>query len=141
MTPAKILIVDDDAVLLELFDVAFSTEAIEIVVCASSIAALELLARETFAVVVTDVQMPGLDGEEFCRRAAAACPDTPVVVMTGRAGDDAAVAALRAGARDFFTKPFPIESTQLRLERLVEEHRTRAELRRLRARVAAEDGA
>lgn len=133
MVTAKVLVVDDDETLLELFELALAGPGLEVVGCASTDLALELLAREPFAVVLTDLHMPGLAGHEFCRRVAAAYPDTPVVVMTAHAGAEVAIAALRAGARDCLRKPLQLELTRLRLERLAEEHHTRAELRRLRA--------
>lgn len=128
----RILIVDDDPDLRELLVASFAVYRLDALGCGSAVEALELLKHEDFATVLTDVHMPQLRGDEFCRQATAARPDVPVVVMTAYASLEIAVAALRAGARDFFTKPLHIESTVLRLQRLIEEHRLRTEVRRLR---------
>lgn len=128
----RILIVDDDPDLLEILVAGFAVYGIDAATCSGAAEALARLGEETFATVLTDVHMPGMRGDEFCRLASAAHPELPIVVMTAHANLDTAIAALRAGARDFFNKPLHIESTALRLRRLIEEHALRCEVRRLR---------
>ena len=59
--------------------------------------AARIFCREDFAVVLTDLMMPGMDGIEFCRRLAANRPDVPVIVMTAFGSLETAIAAIRAG--------------------------------------------
>jgi DNA-binding NtrC family response regulator len=68
-------------------------------------------------VVLTDLRMPGVDGLALCRRIVETRPDVPVVVMTAFGSLESAVAAIRAGAYDFVTKPIEADALQLTLER------------------------
>lgn len=91
----------------------------------------EALGREEFDVVLTDLQLPGEDGIELCRRLANQRPDVPVVVVTAFGSMESAVAALRAGAYDFVNKPFDIDVLAHVLERAVRQRRLQEQLRRL----------
>jgi two-component system response regulator HydG len=71
-------------------------------------------------VVLTDLKMPGMDGIRFCSRIVANRPDVPVVVMTAFGSLETAIAAIRAGAYDFVTKPIEMELLALILRRAVE---------------------
>jgi DNA-binding NtrC family response regulator len=128
----SILVVDDDPFIREVLATTFAAHGLRVETCASALEALGLLAHGDHSVVLTDLQMPGMRGEEFCRRVADTYPDLPVVVMTAHASLDTAVEALRAGAYDYFSKPLHIESAALRLQRIVEERHLRAEVKRLR---------
>jgi two-component system response regulator HydG len=103
----------------------------------SAAAAVDLLAAEDFDVVVTDVNMRGLDGIELCKHVVANRPDVPVIVITGFGSMETAIAAIRAGAYDFIPKPVDLNTLQLALERGISHHRLRTEVKRLREAVAA----
>ena len=134
---SRVLIVDDDVSLCELlveglrphgFDCAWETSGSD---------ALERSEREDFDVVVTDLNMKGMNGIELCQRIAETRPDLPAVVITAFGSLDTAVAAIRAGAYDFITKPFDVDAVALSLERAAKHHALRTEVRRLRRAVAA----
>src|SRR5574341_1802220 len=78
----------------------------EVTAAADGEQALAVMARTPVQVVVTDLVMPRLDGLSLLRRVAADYPDVPVIVITAHGTVDSAVAALKAGAFDFITKPF-----------------------------------
>jgi len=96
-----------------------------------------LFAGSDFDAVVTDIRMPGTSGIALCERIAANRPDVPVILITAFGSLDTAVAAMRAGAYDFVTKPFDVDALALRLDRAIERRALRAEVKRLR-RVAAD---
>jgi two-component system response regulator HydG len=96
------------------------------------VAALTRLETEPFDVVVTDLNMPGLSGSELCERIKQTKPNLPVVVVTAFGSIDSAVVAMRAGAYDFVTKPFDVDTIGLVLKRAVENHELRAEVDALR---------
>ncbi len=110
----------------------------------ASLPQFEILARETaeeglasaeadpFDVVLTDLQLPGFDGLELCRRLTDHLPDLPVIVLTAHGRLDTAVAAIRAGAFDFLVKPPALPSLVIALERAVRDRALREEVRRLR---------
>jgi DNA-binding NtrC family response regulator len=85
--------------------------------------------------VLTDINMPGTNGIELCARIATAWPDLPVIVFTSFGTFETAVAAIRAGAYDFITKPVDIEPLVLALERAIRYRELRQEVRRLRLAV------
>jgi two-component system, NtrC family, response regulator AtoC len=80
--------------------------------------ALPKLREKPFALVLTDVRMPGIDGLTLCQKVVGAHPDVPVVVVTGFGSLQTAVAAIRAGAYDCITKPSDLDAaTHRKLER------------------------
>jgi two-component system response regulator HydG len=97
--------------------------------------ALEAILQE-FDIIVTDLNMRGLSGVALCERVTANRPDIPVVVITAFGSLDTAVAAIRAGAYDFVTKPFDTDELALILDRAVQYRTLREEVRRLRRRLA-----
>ncbi|MFL5263828.1 MAG: response regulator [Anaeromyxobacteraceae bacterium] len=117
----RILVVDDRpgvadlvAAVLASYDVTRETDGAR---------ALERLATESFDVVVTDVQMPGVDGFEVLRAAKRASAATEVVVMTAFATVHDAVQAVKQGAYDYIEKPFDPDDVQLAVARALEHRR------------------
>ncbi|MCC6333139.1 MAG: sigma-54-dependent Fis family transcriptional regulator [Myxococcales bacterium] len=105
--------------------------------------ALAQVAGADFDVVLTDLNMPRVNGAQVCERITQSRPDIPVIVVTAFGSLDTAVAAIRAGAYDFVTKPFDLEQLLMTLERALGLRRLKDEVRRLResAAVAGERGA
>jgi two-component system, NtrC family, response regulator AtoC len=141
-----VLVVDDDRSVRHFLQEALSSHGFRVVTCDSAGAAVAALDAEDFAVVATDLRMPRQgwvaggpgDGLGLCRQIVAMRPDLPVVVITAFGSLETAVAAIRAGAYDFITKPFDIELLTVTLERAVRHRALRDEVRRLRS---ASDGA
>ena len=105
--PARILVVDDTAANVRLLEAVLGPEGYEVLSAASGPEALEAVAAREPDVVLLDVLMPGMDGDEVCRRLRAepATHALPVLMITA-GGDQQKVAALEAGADDFIAKPF-----------------------------------
>ena len=83
-------------------------------------------------VILTDFQMQGASGADLCARVGESGRFIPVVVMTSFGSMDTAVAAIRAGAYDYVTKPLDITDLAITLERGIKERALRAEVQRLR---------
>ncbi|MFH1375004.1 MAG: sigma-54 dependent transcriptional regulator [bacterium] len=130
-----ILIVDDDRSTCELLEESLSRSKFDVTWRTSAAEALELLNESDFDTVVTDLNMPGVDGLELCDRIAGSRENLPVVVITAYGSLDTAVAAIRAGAYDFVTKPFEKEALILALDRAVQHRQLKEEVRRLRETV------
>jgi DNA-binding NtrC family response regulator len=128
----RILIVDDDASLCEFLADGLKLHGFDCSWVTSSSTAFERVSREDFDVVISDVNLPGMTGIELCRRIGENRPDVPIVVITAFGNLDTAVAAMRAGAYDFVTKPFDVDVVALSLERAVRHRQLREEVRRLR---------
>ncbi len=131
MSP-RALIVDDERAECEMLADALRDHGFEAVWEVNPVQAIRRLEEQPFDVVITDLKMPGLSGNEVCRRIKLVEPHLPVVVVTAFGSIDAAVEAMRAGAYDFVTKPFDIDTIGLVLKRAVENHELRVEVDALR---------
>ena len=128
----KVLLVEDERTLAVPLAEALEAAGHAVVLVADGAGALARLADERPDLVVTDVRLPGASGIEVLKRARSLDPPCPVLVMTGYASVDQAVEAMRGGAVGYLQKPFPMEALLAQVERVAEEARLRAELRRLR---------
>jgi DNA-binding NtrC family response regulator len=141
--PVGILIVDDELDfangLARLIGRRFPRE--RVLAVASGREALDALAKEPFGVMLTDLNMPGMDGEELLGRAIGAHPGLSVVVLTAYGTVESAVKALKNGAYDFLTKPVEPEPLFLVVDRGRERSRLLGENARLHELLAREQGA
>ncbi len=128
--PGRVLIVDDDQSMCELIEADLACRNIQSVWRTSAAEALLVIEEGQFDVILTDLQMPGLNGLALCERIVANRPDIPVVVMTAFGSLETAVAAMRAGAYDFVSKPVELDLLAIRLERAIQ-HRSLSEQVRL----------
>jgi two-component system response regulator HydG len=128
----SILVVDDDAEMCALLVAALGKRGFDVTSRTSGDAAIALLDDADFDAIVADLNMPGTSGLDVCTWVAANRGETPVVVITAFGSLETAIAAIRAGAYDFVTKPFEIETVALTLTRAVAYRRLRSEVRRLR---------
>jgi len=104
---ARILFVDDDPILREFAQVNLASDTARVDTAGDGIEALEALSRQTYDLVLCDLEMPRMDGFEFLARLRAnpATKHLPVIVETGREDVDAIDRAFRVGATSFVTKP------------------------------------
>jgi len=118
----RVLVVDDDVDLLSLLEAGLEHGGYEVEVCGSAERALELLEVSPFDVVVTDINLPGMSGLDFCSRVVSERSNSlAVLVMTAFSSIKSAVAALRAGAYDYLMKPLDVDALVHRLDRFREE--------------------
>ncbi len=96
---------------------------------------IELAEKETFALVVTDLRLPGVDGLEVLRRVKANSPETGVIVITAFAEIKSAVEAIKEGAYDYLSKPFDPEELRLAIARFLRQRYLEFENRRLNEEV------
>jgi len=127
----KVLIVDDERNMCELLETALRLRGFESVWFTSASAAWTALREAEVDVVLTDVRMPGTTGIELCQQIATELPELPVIVMTAFGSLETAVAALRAGAYDFVTKPVEMDLLAAALERAVKQRRLQRQVRQL----------
>jgi two-component system response regulator HydG len=132
-----VLFVDDDRSMCEMVEGALGRRGFKVTPRSSADEALLALDQQDFSVVVTDLNMHGMNGIDLCRRIVENRPDVPVVVVTAYGSFETAVGAIRAGAYDFITKPVQMDELALTLERAVQHRTLRDEVKRLR-RVVSE---
>lgn len=135
----RVLIVDDERAMCEMIEADLRLRKFEPTWTTSPEEALEKLKSEDFQVLLTDLKMPGMSGTELCERAGANRPDVPVVVMTAFGSLDTAVAAIRAGAYDFVTKPVEMDMLALTLRRAVGHHLLQEQVKILSEKVRRSD--
>lgn len=115
----RVLIVDDDEAIREVLAACLG-ERYSCVTACDAPEALAHLARQSFALVLTDIQMPGLSGIELLRRITEYFPDTAVVMMSGIDRTQRVLDALRLGAYDYLIKPCELDVLELCVERALE---------------------
>ena len=115
----RVLIVDDDQSMCEMLVAGLHRRGFESQSSTSGEEAFSLVKEQPFDIVLTDLNMPGLNGIDLCERIVANRSDVPVVVITAFGSLDTAIAAIRAGAYDFVTKPVEMDMLALTLGRAV----------------------
>lgn len=111
----RVLVVDDNVRALQSMAEVLRAAGHEVASSTSAIEALRLVDQGVYDVVITDLQMPGMDGLAFIRALAQRQVDSQIVMVTAFASVGSAVEAMRHGAFDYIEKPFDVEQ----LEQLV----------------------
>ena len=127
----RILIVDDDQSMCELLEADLSRRGFQISCFTSADEAFRLLQEKEFDVVLTDLQMPGMNGLDFCNRIVLNRPDIPVIVITAFGSMETAIKAMRAGAYDFVTKPVEMDILALVLKRALKQRSLQEQVKTL----------
>jgi UDP-3-O-[3-hydroxymyristoyl] N-acetylglucosamine deacetylase len=104
-----ICIVDDEAAIRETLENVLSDEGYPVMSCRDSISFFEMLELQTPDLVLLDIWLPGIDGMAILSQLRESHPELPVIMMSGHAGIDAAVNAIKLGAVDFMEKPLRLE--------------------------------
>ena len=109
MTSARALVVDDEEDILELLRITLARMGIDCRAAPDLAAARRLLTTETFDLCLTDMRLPDGDGIDLVRQIASQFPQLPVAMITAHGSMDSAVAAMKAGAFDFVSKPVDLQ--------------------------------
>jgi UDP-3-O-[3-hydroxymyristoyl] N-acetylglucosamine deacetylase len=116
---STVLVVDDEERIRSSIRGILSDEGYRVLDTGDPPRAIEIIARERPALVLLDVWMPGLDGIELLRQIKQESPATPVIMISGHANIQNAVAATRLGAADFLEKPFSVSGLLTALDRVL----------------------
>ena len=135
MQQSDILLVDDEAYVRDSLVELLTSEGLSVCGAPSAEDALCLIDRESFAVIVTDLDLPGLDGLGLLEKLADRRPGTPVILLTGVGTIEDAVKAMKHGAYDFVEKPVDPERFVALVKRALEHRQLRTELAYLRTQV------
>jgi DNA-binding NtrC family response regulator len=117
----KILVVDDEARILLLLQSLLKANGYDASTAKDGIQALDLLKKETFDLVITDLRMAPMDGMTLFREIKALFPAMPVILLTAYASVETAIEAMKNGAFDYLTKPFKVDEMLSTVKR-AEEH-------------------
>jgi len=116
----RILVVDDDQTTRERLKKILEKEGLDVLLAADGAQALEVFENERPGIVITDLNMPKIDGMEVLHSVKKADPLTQVIVITGEGDYDLAIHALRGGALDYLRKPIDLEDLFIALGRAKE---------------------
>jgi DNA-binding NtrC family response regulator len=105
----RILAIDDDPIFLKLIEATVKKNLLpgdELFLASSGDEGIRIVFGDQIDLVITDIQMPGMSGIEAAKRIKNFRPETEIMVVTGAGSIESAVEAMKAGARDYITKPF-----------------------------------
>ncbi len=125
----NILIVDDEKNIREGLGKALELDGYNVLLAVDGQEGLEIIENEEIDLVIADLRMPRVSGEELLRRVVQSYPTVPVIILTGHGTIETAVQAMRDGAYDFLTKPVNLDRLSLLCKRalstreLVMQHR------------------
>ncbi len=140
MPDVRVLVVDDEASMRELLTILLRQEGYDVVTADGGEAAVGLLGRETFDLVITDLRMAGADGLDVLRAAREQAPRTVVLVVTAYASTESAVEAMKLGAYDYVTKPFKVDELKVTVTNALERRRLQEENLALKRQLRRERG-
>lgn len=109
MKNMKIMLVDDEERFLATTQKILFKKGIEVVTATSGAAALQILDSSHIHVVILDVKMPGMDGNETLKKIRDRFPLVEVIMLTGHATVESAIAGMKSGAFDYLMKPVGID--------------------------------
>ena len=114
-----LLIADDEKNIRSGLQLAFEDEGYKVLTAADGNEAWDCVQKNIIDLVITDLRMPGMDGNELIKRVASSYPTLPVIVLTGHGTIETAVETMREGAIDFFTKPVDIDKLSLVVKKTI----------------------
>ncbi len=115
-----ILVIDDEKNIRTGLQAALELDGYEVLLAADGAEGLDIALKSDVDLVITDLRMPGVSGEEVLRRVSTESPGIPVIVLTGHGTVENAVEAMRAGAYDFLTKPLNLDRLSLLVKRALQ---------------------
>ncbi len=127
MEPFRVLVVDDEEDFLETLVNRLRRRQVDTVGVESGVAALDLLGKEEFDVVILDVMMPAMDGIEALKRIKELRPFTEVIMLTGHGSVESGIQGMRHGAFDYIMKPADIDDLMVKIREAYERVRIHRE--------------
>jgi two-component system response regulator AtoC len=136
MTQRTVLVVDDERNMLMVMEMALEEAGYRVLTAERGEDAIAMLRDPELAVILSDLKMPGMSGEEFIARCQRELPDVPVIVVTAFGSIRSAIECIQAGASDYLTKPFEPEELQFAVQSALRLHDLMQENRQLQAAVS-----
>jgi len=111
----RILVVDDEESIREFLEIMLKKEGYEITTAADGLIAKEILSKKTVDLVISDLQMPNMNGMELLKFSRDSYPETLFMMITAFGSTENAVEAMKLGAYDYLTKPFKIDEVRINI--------------------------
>jgi len=121
--PTEILVVDDEPAIRDLLQEGLKASGYFCTIASNGYEALDRLKEREFSLVLSDIDMPRMDGVKLLRALREGHPDIEVVMITGVVDVEVALQAIRMGASDYLTKPFNLEEVRFTIQKVLEKRR------------------
>ncbi len=119
MSDKKIFLIEDDVDIVQLLQLHFTEPYYHLTACTNGVTAIEQLTSNQYDLILLDIMLPDIDGNEICKWLRQKKIATPVIMLTSRAEEIDKVLALELGADDYVTKPFSIRELMARVKAML----------------------
>lgn len=135
---ARILVVDDEESIREFLEIMLKKEGYEVTTAEDGAVAKDILAKKSFDLVISDLQMPHMTGIELLKHVKESYPDVVFMLITAFGTTETAVEAMKMGAYDYVTKPFKIDEVRLNIANALRTQNLEVEVRSLKKELVKE---
>lgn len=132
----KGLVIDDDVSMLELMKLQLTGKGFDILTAEKGGLGVELIKEHDFDIILTDLNLPDINGIDMVRQAKELSPHTEIIMITGHGSMEKAIEATKAGAYHYVEKPVEFEELLLLIEKAIERKQQAAEIRELRGKLS-----
>jgi two-component system phosphate regulon sensor histidine kinase PhoR len=126
-----VLVADDERPIRDGCQRVLTAQGFQVLTAENGRDALDLISKEAVDMLLLDLKMPVMSGEEVLEAVRAHYPDIPVIIITGHGTVDTAVDCMKKGAYDFITKPFQVDQFMITVRRAAEKRRLEGIAKRL----------
>jgi len=133
----SVLIVDDDEIIADILRELIASPERTVVVCHDGLEAIKRIQAEPFDLIILDLVMPRIHGLDVLKFTKKLRPETIVIIVTGYAALETAMAAIREGAYDYIRKPYKLEEMRVVVDRAADKIRLDRENRELLRKLQA----
>ncbi len=135
---SRILVVDDEESIREFLEIMLKKEGYEITLAEDGQKAKDLLAKKSFDMIISDLQMPNVTGIELLKHVKESYPDIVFMLITAFGTTETAVEAMKMGAYDYLTKPFKIDEVRMNIQNALRSRNLEVENRSLKKELVKE---
>lgn len=135
---SRILVVDDEESIREFLEIMLKKEGYEVTIAEDGLKAKEVLAKKSFDMVISDMQMPNMTGIELLKHVKESYPDVVFMMITAFGTTETAVDAMKMGAYDYVTKPFKIDEVRMNIANALRSKNLETEVRVLKKELVKE---
>lgn len=134
----RILVIDDEKLKRLTLKTQLEDEGYEVEIGENAFVGLDHLGKSTFDAVITDLRMPSMDGLTLLKEIRRLSPETEVIMMTAYGTIENAVEAMKEGAYDYITKPFPYDELSIKLNRAMEHLKGKVRIKALQRKIQSQ---
>ena len=135
---SRILVVDDEESIREFLEIMLKKEGFEVSLAEDGAKAKEMIQKKSYDMVISDLQMPNMNGIELLKFVKDSAPDTVFMMITAFGTTETAVEAMKMGAYDYITKPFKIDEVRMNINNALKSRNLEVENRSLKKELVKE---